>query len=159
MKIADIEAALAADKHVDIQPDGKVVISDSPPPEPCELCGKTEHDPGCGLCCKRKRLEFCPVCGGNSFCRSTGLWEERACRCGHAWDRKDRRCPGCKDRYKERADKFQGHLVSATKARRRMRAVVDAARVLRCGRWDDPEAQSALSKALRIFEGQQEGLD
>lgn len=50
-------------------------------------------------------------------------------------------------------DKIQGHLVSATKARRRMRAVVDAARDLRQGGWGDPVMQTALSQALRVFDG------
>lgn len=57
MKIAEIEAELAAGKHVDLRPDGTVVLGGIPPgPEPCELCGKTEHDPRCGLCVKRGSL-------------------------------------------------------------------------------------------------------
>lgn len=55
---------------------------------------------------------------------------------------------------RELAEKYRGHLAATTKARRRMREVVDAAHNLRCGRWDDPSAQSALSKALRVLSGE-----
>lgn len=58
MKISELEDAIRAGKHVDVQPSGKVTIGDGPPPpDACELCGGTEYNPGCGLCVKHNRLE------------------------------------------------------------------------------------------------------